>query len=80
MDLVARIAACMPSATAWVGGEGDLRGAGRRQALAGVVGSLIDAPVLIGLVYVALATRRWFPQPAVPAAESADVPDGSTHV
>jgi ACR3 family arsenite transporter len=31
------------------------------QALAGVVGPLIEVPVLVGLVYVALAARRWFP-------------------
>lgn len=37
-------------------------GAGSGQALAGVVGPLIEVPVLIALVYVALAARRWFPQ------------------
>jgi hypothetical protein len=30
------------------------------QALAGVVGPLIEVPVLVGLVYVALAARRRF--------------------
>ena len=39
-----------------------------RQALAGVVGPLIEVPVLVALVYVALgAARRWFPgDPTVP--------------
>ncbi len=35
------------------------------QALAGVVGPLIEVPVLVGLVYVALwARRRFYPAPA----------------
>jgi ACR3 family arsenite transporter len=33
------------------------------QALAGVVGPLIEVPVLVGLVYAALAARRWFTAP-----------------
>ncbi|CAL9563886.1 ACR3 family arsenite efflux transporter [Streptomyces sp. enrichment culture] len=42
-------------------------GASSGQALAGVVGPLIEVPVLIGLVYVALYARRYFTGPAVPA-------------
>jgi ACR3 family arsenite transporter len=34
------------------------------QALAGVVGPLIEVPVLVGLVYVSLAARRRFYDPA----------------
>jgi ACR3 family arsenite transporter len=38
-------------------------GASSGQALAGVVGPLIEVPVLVALVYVALwAGRRWFPR------------------
>ncbi|MFD0042473.1 arsenical-resistance protein, partial [Streptomyces anulatus] len=38
------------------------------QALSGVVGPLIEVPVLIGLVYVALAWRRKFAPDAVTTA------------
>jgi arsenical-resistance protein len=45
------------------------------QALAGVVGPLIEVPVLVGLVYVALAARRLFPDqratPSVPPGQPA---------
>lgn len=48
------------------------------QALAGVVGPLIEVPVLVGLVYVALRLRRHFPaapgDPADPGASG--VPGG----
>ncbi|MFI7341259.1 ACR3 family arsenite efflux transporter [Streptomyces sp. NPDC050085] len=54
-------------------------GAASGQALAGVVGPLIEVPVLIGLVHVALASRRCFP-PSAPAAGRAVSPEGSARV
>ena len=42
-------------------------GATSGQALAGVVGPLIEVPVLVALVYVALWARRFWQAPAVPA-------------
>ncbi|MGW7515101.1 ACR3 family arsenite efflux transporter [Streptomyces sp. NPDC054796] len=47
-------------------------GATSGQALAGVVGPLIEVPVLIGLVYVALASRRFFPASSDGPSSSAD--------
>ncbi|MFE6932004.1 ACR3 family arsenite efflux transporter [Streptomyces sp. NPDC057699] len=42
------------------------------QALSGVVGPLIEVPVLIGLVYVALAWRRAFPPTALTTPGAGD--------
>jgi ACR3 family arsenite transporter len=44
-------------------------GAASGQALAGVVGPLIEVPVLVGLVYVSLWARRFFPAPAPQEAQ-----------
>ncbi len=44
-------------------------GAASGQALAGVVGPLIEVPVLVGLVYVSLALRSRFPHPPTPSAK-----------
>jgi len=45
-------------------------GATSGQALAGVVGPLIEVPVLVGLVYVSLALRKRFPSTVTRDKES----------
>ncbi|WP_327178083.1 ACR3 family arsenite efflux transporter [Streptomyces sp. NBC_01335] len=55
-------------------------GATSGQALAGVVGPLIEVPVLIGLVHVALAVRHRFPRSADTAAGPVTAPEGSARV
>ncbi|HEU5129807.1 MAG TPA: ACR3 family arsenite efflux transporter [Glycomyces sp.] len=45
-------------------------GAASGQALAGVVGPLIEVPVLVGLVYVSLRARRFFRAPEPETARS----------
>jgi ACR3 family arsenite transporter len=49
------------------------------QALAGVVGPLIEVPVLVALVYAALAARRWFTAPALATTspEAHDEPESA---
>ncbi len=51
-------------------------GATSGQALAGVVGPLIEVPVLVALVYVSLALRRRFP--AIDRAPDPEPPAGAT--
>ncbi|WP_329522395.1 ACR3 family arsenite efflux transporter [Spirillospora sp. NBC_01491] len=51
------------------------------QALSGIVGPLIEVPVLVALVYVSLWLRRRYPRPAAPSAAPANdtCDDGSGH-
>jgi ACR3 family arsenite transporter len=47
------------------------------QALAGVVGPLIEVPVLVGLVYVSLALRKRFTRTPNAAPESGELVEDS---
>jgi ACR3 family arsenite transporter len=49
-------------------------GATSGQALAGVVGPLIEVPVLVSRVYVALWARRFFSEPVAPGLPAAARP------
>ncbi len=53
-------------------------GAASGQALAGVVGPLIEVPVLVALVYVSLALRRRFAQSTAPNSSPAKAATSST--
>jgi ACR3 family arsenite transporter len=46
------------------------------QALAGVVGPLIEVPVLVGLVYVSLGLRKRFPHGASPTTPTEEISHG----
>lgn len=54
-------------------------GATSGQALAGVVGPLIEVPVLVALVYVALWTRRFFTGSNIPAKQESPIAAAAPH-